>query len=105
MGANAMTCPTCPRRVAALTALQRIRAAMSGQGSLQRSQRPESPPETHSADTDSLVVAETSNPGPVGRDTGYVFYSPRSRHQVRVIARAGEKRETAIARVRARHGL
>jgi hypothetical protein len=48
-------------------------------------------------------VAETSNPGPVGVDTGYTFTSCRTGEPIRVIARFGESREDAIARVRRNH--
>jgi hypothetical protein len=52
-----------------------------------------------------MVTIETSNPGPQGYDTGYVFDSPRTKSKVRVMARAGENRDEAIARVRKNHGL
>ena len=52
-----------------------------------------------------MTVIESSNPGGQGYDTGYVFDSPRTKSKVRVMAKAGESREDAIARVRANHNL
>lgn len=49
------------------------------------------------------VVLEASNPGTVGYDTGYTFRSDRTGSLVRVVAKAGEPRDIAIARVRSRH--
>lgn len=57
------------------------------------------------APEDEAVIAEASNPGQVGIDTGHVFRSPRTNQLVRVIAHVGEPRSTAIARVTRRHGL
>ena len=51
------------------------------------------------------VVAESSNPGPVGRATGHTFYSPKVQHVITVIAREDESDADANSRVRARHGL
>lgn len=51
-----------------------------------------------------VIVAEASNPGPLGVDTGVVFRSPRTGQQVRVIARVGERTTDAVARVKHRHG-
>jgi hypothetical protein len=52
-----------------------------------------------------MATAEMSNPGTVGLDTGYEFKSPRTGGTVRVIARVGEDRSSAIRRVRAHHGV
>jgi hypothetical protein len=49
------------------------------------------------------VIVESSNPGPVGIDTGYVFKSPTTGDMIRVIAKVGESRDDAIRRVTARH--
>lgn len=51
------------------------------------------------------VIAETSNPGPVGKDTGHVFWSPRTKTKIRVIAKQGETDADAIRRVRGNHGV
>lgn len=51
------------------------------------------------------VVVESSNPGPVGQDTGHVFDDPETGAKIRVIAKVGEKHEDAIKRVRAHHKL
>lgn len=56
-------------------------------------------------EAEPMIVAEASNPGPVGMDTGYSFVSPSSGQRVRVIAHDGESRESAIRKVRSRHGL
>lgn len=50
------------------------------------------------------IIAEMSNPGPVGVDTGFVFKAADSGQSIRVIAHKGEERAHAIARVKARHG-
>lgn len=51
------------------------------------------------------VVAEKSNPGPVGFDTGYVFNDPVTGQPIRVIAEIGQSREDAITETRCNHGL
>lgn len=51
-----------------------------------------------------IVVIEASNPGPVGVDTGEVFRSNRTGQLVRVVAKVGERKQDAVARVKARHG-
>lgn len=56
------------------------------------------------ADEDMDVIAECSNPGPIGRDTGYTFTN-KSGQMIRVIAQEGEPRATAIKRVRKNHGM
>jgi predicted RNA-binding Zn-ribbon protein involved in translation (DUF1610 family) len=50
----------------------------------------------------NMPQAETSNPGPVGKDTGHTFNCPKC-GDIRVIAKAGEPRSIAIERVRANH--
>jgi len=52
-----------------------------------------------------MTTVESSNPGPVGMDTGYEFTSPKTGSKIRVIAKTGEDRASAIARVRRNHGL
>jgi hypothetical protein len=51
------------------------------------------------------TVAEKSNPGPVGVDTGYVFNDPVTHQPVRVIAEVGQSRGDAIRETRMNHGL
>jgi len=53
---------------------------------------------------DDMAVIESSNPGPVGHDTGFEF-TGKDGKKVRVLARAGESRSEAIKRVKARHGM
>jgi hypothetical protein len=52
-----------------------------------------------------IVVAEKSNPGPVGQDTGYSFEDPKTGQTIEVIAEVGENHDEAIKRVREAHGL
>lgn len=52
-----------------------------------------------------MPVVEASNPGPVGRDTGYEFDDPKTGQAIRVLAKEGESRAHAIMRVRQAHGL
>jgi len=47
---------------------------------------------------------ETSNPGAIGRDTGYKFRDGEG-NVVRVIAKSNESTSTAIQRVRQNHGM
>lgn len=49
------------------------------------------------------IIAEMSNPGPVGRLVGYVR-SKRTGGKIAVIAKHGEAGKHAMARVAARHG-
>lgn len=63
---------------------------------------------THMNDVEEVTLptlAEASNPGVLGVDTGYEFTSPKTNRKTRVIAKQGEPRDEAIARVRANHGL
>lgn len=53
----------------------------------------------------STVTCETANPGQVASDTGYTFWSPKTKGIIRVLHRDDETREEAITRVRANHGL
>jgi len=65
--------------------------------------QPENPPtEEPKAE---VVIAETSNPGPVGEDTGHEFEDPATGAKIRVIARIGESKDDAIKRVHAHHGI
>jgi hypothetical protein len=56
-------------------------------------------------DMHAAVTIETANPGKQGYDTGHTFVSKRTGDPVRVMARAGEDRNAAIQRVRARHNM
>jgi hypothetical protein len=52
-----------------------------------------------------MPVAELSNPGPVGKDTGYEFKDPKTGEQIHVIAEVGQTRDEAITETRENHGL
>lgn len=54
---------------------------------------------------DKPAMAELSNPGAVGVDTGKGFDSPKTGGPVRVIAKVGEDPADAVARVAERHGV
>lgn len=62
-------------------------------------------PVHYNDDLTEVVIMETSNPGPVGRDTGYRFADPKTNQTIGVIARDGESKAEAIRRVRKNHGL
>lgn len=49
------------------------------------------------------IIIETSNPGPIGTVAGS-FKSPRTGQTIVAMAKKGESKAHAIARVRARHG-
>jgi len=51
------------------------------------------------------TIIESSNPGPVGLDTGYEFKDPKTGQTIRVLRRKGESRKHAIERVRKNHDL
>jgi hypothetical protein len=55
--------------------------------------------------TPEPTIIESSNPGPVGADTGFEFEDPKTKQKIRVVAKEGESREDAINRVKAAHGL
>jgi len=54
--------------------------------------------------TGGFAIAEMSNPGPIGKDTGVEFVSPKTGQRIRVIAHANESMQHAVTRVKARHG-